>query len=225
MQRSLIALAIAAAAAAPAFAQTDNCSPSGYQEGVSSGQDVSHEPCDPSAVPRANGVPQGKAQPTARPGYNLQKQAQQRGYDAQNRAYDAQNRAYDSQNRAYDSRNRAYEQDRRNGDQRYDRRDDRRYGRDERGYDQRYQQGGEQDRRDWERYRGEGGSYYGARGPEWRRGGHIPREYLNRQYWVEDWRAHHLAPPPRGYQWVQVGSDYVLVALASGIIAQLLLAQ
>ena len=56
---------------------------------------------------------------------------------------------------------------------------------------------------------------------EWRRGAHIPREYMARQYWVEDWRAHRLAPPPRGYQWVQVGNDYVLVAIASGIIAQL----
>jgi Ni/Co efflux regulator RcnB len=83
---------------------------------------------------------------------------------------------------------------------------------------------GNRDARDWERYR-EGRYYYGARGPEWRRGAHIPREYMGRQYWVEDWRAHRLAPPPRGYQWVQVGNDYVLVALATGIIAQLLLAQ
>jgi Ni/Co efflux regulator RcnB len=81
------------------------------------------------------------------------------------------------------------------------------------GYDPRYDR--------WH----DGRYYYGARGPEWRRGGHIPREYMARQYWVEDWRAHRLAPPPRGYQWVQVGDDYVLVALATGIIAQLLLAQ
>jgi Ni/Co efflux regulator RcnB len=100
-----------------------------------------------------------------------------------------------------------------------------------RGYDRRYDDpryAGNRDSResrDWERYRGEGNYYYGARGPEWRRGGHIPREYMGRQYWVEDWRAHRLAPPPRGYQWVQVGNDYVLVALATGIIAQLLLAQ
>ena len=64
---------------------------------------------------------------------------------------------------------------------------------------------------------------YGARGPEWRRGGRIPAEYRNRQYVVNDWRGHHLNAPPRGYQWVQVGADYVLVAVATGIIAQLLL--
>jgi Ni/Co efflux regulator RcnB len=67
--------------------------------------------------------------------------------------------------------------------------------------------------------------YYGARGPEWRRGGHVPQEYRSRQYVVNDWRGHHLNAPPRGYQWVQVGSDYVLVAIATGIIAQLLLNQ
>jgi Ni/Co efflux regulator RcnB len=63
----------------------------------------------------------------------------------------------------------------------------------------------------------------GARGPQWRRGGRIPSEYRNRQYVVSDWRGHHLTAPPRGHQWVQVGGDYVLVAVTTGIIAQLLL--
>ncbi|HSI52584.1 MAG TPA: RcnB family protein, partial [Ramlibacter sp.] len=67
--------------------------------------------------------------------------------------------------------------------------------------------------------------YYNARGPEWRRGGHIPQEYRGRQYVVNDWRGHHLHAPPHGYQWVQVGGDYVMVAIATGIIAQLLLSQ
>jgi Ni/Co efflux regulator RcnB len=40
---------------------------------------------------------------------------------------------------------------------------------------------------------------------------------------VDDWRAHHLSAPPRGYHWVQTGADYVLVAIATGIILQLLL--
>jgi Ni/Co efflux regulator RcnB len=67
--------------------------------------------------------------------------------------------------------------------------------------------------------------YYGARGPEWRRGAHIPAQYRSRQYVVNDWRGHHLHAPPRGYQWVQVGGDYVMVAIATGIIATLLLNQ
>ena len=64
---------------------------------------------------------------------------------------------------------------------------------------------------------------YGARGPEWRRGAHIPRTYRDRQYVVTHWQEHHLRRPPRGYEWVQVGGDYVLVAIASGIIADILL--
>ena len=40
---------------------------------------------------------------------------------------------------------------------------------------------------------------------------------------VDDWRGHHLSPPPRGYHWVQTGGDYVLVAIATGVIMQILL--
>jgi Ni/Co efflux regulator RcnB len=64
---------------------------------------------------------------------------------------------------------------------------------------------------------------YGARGPEWHRGGHIPRTYRDRQYVVTHWQEHHLRRPPRGYEWVQVGGDYVLVAIATGLIADILL--
>ena len=64
---------------------------------------------------------------------------------------------------------------------------------------------------------------YGARGPEWHRGAHIPRTYRDREYVVSHWEEHHLRRPPRGYEWVQVGGDYVLVAIASGIIAEILL--
>ena len=72
--------------------------------------------------------------------------------------------------------------------------------------------------------RGDRDVYYsGARGPEWHRGGRLPPQYRSHQYVVNDWRAHHLNAPPRGYQWVQVGNDYVLAAIATGIIAQLLL--
>jgi Ni/Co efflux regulator RcnB len=67
--------------------------------------------------------------------------------------------------------------------------------------------------------------YYNARGAEFRRGRHIPYELRNRQYVVTNWRAHRLAPPPRGYEWVQVGPDYVLIAIATGLIANLILNQ
>jgi Ni/Co efflux regulator RcnB len=42
---------------------------------------------------------------------------------------------------------------------------------------------------------------------------------------VNDWRGHGLRTPPRGYQWVQTGGDYVLVAIATGIISELLLSR
>ena len=57
---------------------------------------------------------------------------------------------------------------------------------------------------------------------QWRKGGRLPAEYRHRQYVVENWRAHRLSAPPRGYHWVQHGNDYVLASIATGIIAQLL---
>ncbi len=80
--------------------------------------------------------------------------------------------------------------------------------------------GGRDDRRDRGDYRAERGA-----GPErsFYRGGRLPPQYRNHRYVVQDWRGHRLSSPPRGYQWVQTGNDYVLVAIATGIILQLLL--
>ena len=80
-------------------------------------------------------------------------------------------------------------------------------------------------RGDWREHGEQQRYYYGARGPEWRRGGHLPHEYRNHQYVVDDWRGHRLSRPPRGYQWVQVGNDYVLAAIATGLIANLIINQ
>lgn len=60
---------------------------------------------------------------------------------------------------------------------------------------------------------------------EWRRGGRVPSEYRGRNYVVDDWRGHRLQQPPRGYQWVGVGGDFVLAAIATGVIAQIIAAQ
>jgi Ni/Co efflux regulator RcnB len=64
-------------------------------------------------------------------------------------------------------------------------------------------------------------------GPDhgWHRGDRMPSQYRGRQYVVDDWRGHRLTAPPRGYHWVQAGGDYVLVAIATGIIASLILNQ
>lgn len=67
--------------------------------------------------------------------------------------------------------------------------------------------------------------YYNARSPEFRRGARMPLYLNNRTYVVNDWRGHRLTAPPRGYHWVQVGPDYVLVAITTGIIASLILSQ
>lgn len=63
---------------------------------------------------------------------------------------------------------------------------------------------------------------YNARSPEFHRGGYISREYRNRAYEV-DYREHRLSPPPMGHRWVQVGADYVLIAIATGVIASIIL--
>ncbi|MET1115117.1 MAG: RcnB family protein [Comamonas sp.] len=68
------------------------------------------------------------------------------------------------------------------------------------------------------------GGRHGA-GPNhnWVRGSRIPPQYRTRHYVVNDWRGHRLAAPPRGYHWVQNGGDYLLVAIATGLIAQIIL--
>jgi Ni/Co efflux regulator RcnB len=60
-------------------------------------------------------------------------------------------------------------------------------------------------------------------GADWRPGGHVSQEYWGHQHEV-DWRAHHLRQPPRGYHWVQNGNNYVLAAVAGGLIASIVAA-
>ncbi|MFC5580926.1 RcnB family protein [Rhodanobacter terrae] len=58
----------------------------------------------------------------------------------------------------------------------------------------------------------------------YKRGGYIPVEYRDRRYVVEDWQTYHLRQPPYGYRYVR-GDDgqFLLVAIASGVIADILL--
>jgi Ni/Co efflux regulator RcnB len=94
------------------------------------------------------------------------------------------------------------------------------------GRDQQEQRNDQQERRgppgqakrdDRQQERGAGPNH------DFRKGQRLPPEYRHRQYVVDDWRGHHLSAPPRGYHWVQTGGDYVLVAITTGIILQLLL--
>ena len=70
--------------------------------------------------------------------------------------------------------------------------------------------------RDW-RDRGRHEGWY-------RRGGYLPVEYRRRRYVVYDWRDAHLREPPPGYHWVRSDDgDYLLVAITTGVIVDLLL--
>ena len=74
--------------------------------------------------------------------------------------------------------------------------------------------------------RGPGGREYGDRGWHDRgfhRGERLPPDWRHRQYVVDDWRGHRLRPPPRGYQWVQAGGEYLLVAIPTGLIVQVVI--
>lgn len=57
---------------------------------------------------------------------------------------------------------------------------------------------------------------------QWHRGDRLPAQYRGRGYVVNDWHARRLNAPPRGYQWVGVGGDFVLAAVATGLIAQII---
>ncbi|MEO9088812.1 MAG: RcnB family protein [Rhodanobacter sp.] len=51
----------------------------------------------------------------------------------------------------------------------------------------------------------------------------MPVEYRTR-YVVTDWRRDRLRAPPRGYHWVRSDSgDFLLVAVTTGIIVDLML--
>jgi Ni/Co efflux regulator RcnB len=127
-----------------------------------------------------------------------------------------------------------FAQDRYHGDRDrngYSQRDDRN---DRNDRNDRYDRNDRSDRRDG--YQARGGGRYGnegwgeerrwdGAGPDhsFRRGDQLPGRYRNHQYVVNNYREHHLRPPPRGYHWVQTGSDYVLAAIATGVIADLII--
>ena len=61
-------------------------------------------------------------------------------------------------------------------------------------------------------------------GPRFHRGGYLPHEYRNRGYYVGNWQAHPgLYAPAYGQQWVNVDGEFLLVALATGLIANAIL--
>ena len=67
--------------------------------------------------------------------------------------------------------------------------------------------------------RHDNGLHLGWYKQQWRRGDRIPVVYLEPRYYIDDYRAYGLAPPPAGYRWVRPMDDrYLLVQVATGLI-------
>ena len=56
---------------------------------------------------------------------------------------------------------------------------------------------------------------------EWRRGHRMSQNDWRRGQRV-DYRSHHLRAPPRGYEWREVDGNYVMAAIATGLIASII---
>ncbi len=81
-------------------------------------------------------------------------------------------------------------------------------------------------RPEWRDYRGARSGYWYApgygyrpyqRGYSWRTGRYVPVAY--RSYYVHDPYYYGLREPPRGHRWVYADGNFVLMALATGLIA------
>jgi Ni/Co efflux regulator RcnB len=84
-------------------------------------------------------------------------------------------------------------------------------------------------RAEWRDYRGARQGYWYApgygyrpyvRGYTWRRGAYVPAAY--RSYYVQDPYYYGLPAPPRGHRWVYADGNFVLMALATGLIANVI---
>ena len=59
---------------------------------------------------------------------------------------------------------------------------------------------------------------YAPQHGSWHQGDH----YNGQREVVRDWSHHHLRQPPSGYEWVQSGNQYVLIAITTGVIASII---
>ena len=58
---------------------------------------------------------------------------------------------------------------------------------------------------------------------DWHKGSRLAPSDWNRGDRV-DYRQYHLAPPRRGYEWRRVDGNYVMAAVATGLVASLVVA-
>jgi Ni/Co efflux regulator RcnB len=60
-----------------------------------------------------------------------------------------------------------------------------------------------------------------VRHDDWKRGHRMRHDDWSRGNRV-DWHEHHLRRPPRGYEWREVDGNFVLGAVATGLIASII---
>lgn len=58
---------------------------------------------------------------------------------------------------------------------------------------------------------------------EWKKGYHMQHSDWDRGEKI-DYRQYHLRTPPRGYEWRLVDGNYVLAAVATGVVASVVVA-
>ena len=58
----------------------------------------------------------------------------------------------------------------------------------------------------------------------WTKGHRVSAAERRRMADVRDYRRYRLSAPPRGYHWVKVDNDFLLVGVASGIISSIIAA-
>ncbi len=84
-----------------------------------------------------------------------------------------------------------------------------------------HQRGNGHDRGDRGAHRG-WGQEYGASQHQWRRGQRMGYNDWRGAQRV-DYRRHHLRHPPQGYEWRESNGQYILGAIATGLIASIIL--
>jgi len=60
--------------------------------------------------------------------------------------------------------------------------------------------------------------------PRWVRGHRMTAAERRRMAEVRDYRRYRLSAPPRGYHWVKVDNDFLLVGVATGLISSIIAA-
>lgn len=79
-----------------------------------------------------------------------------------------------------------------------------------------------QDHHDQDQHDQDQHSHY-VRHDDWHKGGRISHDDWQRGTPI-DYHAHHLRRPPHGYAWREVDGNYVLAAVATGVIASAIIA-